>query len=120
MKKLCLLVIHYKTSLKYFLNFLIKNINECSKSKTTSKARERFVIQKKVLLNLKKFNFFIVKVFKALYTYNAKRPEEISFSEGDLIYVSDMVSDKNWWRARCNNLDGYVPSNYSNFFLINF
>ncbi|CAF1046778.1 unnamed protein product [Brachionus calyciflorus] len=53
-----------------------------------------------------------VKVFKALYNYNAQRPEELSFREGDLIYVSDMITDKNWWKARVNNRDGFVPSNY--------
>ena len=54
-----------------------------------------------------------VKVFRALYDYNAQSAQELSFQEGDLIDVSDMISDKNWWKARCNNKTGLVPFNYS-------
>jgi hypothetical protein len=54
-----------------------------------------------------------VKIFRALYDYTAQSAGELSFQEGDLIYVSDMISDKNWWKAKCNEKTGLVPYNYS-------
>lgn len=53
-----------------------------------------------------------VKVFRALYDYNAQQQDELSFEEGDLLYVFDMTSDPNWWKARCNRRSGLIPSNY--------
>lgn len=52
-------------------------------------------------------------MYKALYDYTAQRPDELSFKEGDLIYIIDMLSDKNWWRAKSGDLTGLVPFNYS-------
>ncbi|XP_029824420.2 osteoclast-stimulating factor 1 [Ixodes scapularis] len=53
-----------------------------------------------------------VKVFRALYKYTAQQPDELSFEEGDLLYVFDMTSDPNWWKARCDRKSGLIPSNY--------
>ncbi|XP_054933447.1 osteoclast-stimulating factor 1-like isoform X2 [Dermacentor andersoni] len=53
-----------------------------------------------------------VKVFRALYKYHAQQPDELSFEEGDLLYVFDMMSDPNWWKARCDRRSGLIPSNY--------
>ncbi|KAH7964931.1 hypothetical protein HPB49_002576 [Dermacentor silvarum] len=53
-----------------------------------------------------------VKVFRALYKYQAQQPDELSFEEGDLLYVFDMTSDPNWWKARCDRRSGLIPSNY--------
>lgn len=53
-----------------------------------------------------------VKVFRALYKYTAQQPDELSFEEGDLLYVFDMTSDPNWWKARCERKSGLIPSNY--------
>lgn len=53
-----------------------------------------------------------VKVFRALYKYNAQQPDELSFEEGDLLYVFDMTSDPDWWKARCDRKSGLIPSNY--------
>ncbi|GFG37512.1 hypothetical protein Cfor_12389, partial [Coptotermes formosanus] len=39
-------------------------------------------------------------------------PDELSFQEGDLLYVFDEVTDPNWWKARCGNQIGLIPSNY--------
>ena len=54
-----------------------------------------------------------MKVHKALYDYNAQRSDELSFKEGDIIYVLDMISDRNWWKAKIGNEVGLIPSNYS-------
>jgi hypothetical protein len=40
------------------------------------------------------------------------QPDELSFQEGDLLYVIDEVTDPNWWKARCGNQIGLIPSNY--------
>ncbi|GLH01279.1 Tonsoku-like protein [Gryllus bimaculatus] len=53
-----------------------------------------------------------VKVMRALYKYVAQYPDELSFQEGDILYVIDQVSDPNWWKARCGNQTGLIPSNY--------
>jgi len=38
--------------------------------------------------------------------------DELSFQEGDLLYVFDEVTDPNWWKARSGNRIGLIPSNY--------
>jgi hypothetical protein len=54
-----------------------------------------------------------VRVYRALYDYTAQTSDELSFDEGDLIYILDMISDKNWWKAKCKDKIGLVPFNYS-------
>ncbi|PNF36034.1 Osteoclast-stimulating factor 1 [Cryptotermes secundus] len=53
-----------------------------------------------------------VRVVRALYKYTAQYPDELSFQEGDLLYVFDEVTDPDWWKARCGNQTGLIPSNY--------
>jgi len=54
-----------------------------------------------------------IKVFKALYNYNSQQPDELSFQEGDILYVVDDSCDpQGWWRARCGTKSGLIPSNY--------
>ncbi|KAH3839155.1 hypothetical protein DPMN_112579 [Dreissena polymorpha] len=52
-----------------------------------------------------------VKVVRALYKYDAQQNDELSFEEGELLYIQDM-SNKDWWKARCGNKSGLIPSNY--------
>lgn len=52
-----------------------------------------------------------VKVFRALYAYNAQNSDELTFDEGDLLYVTDS-SNKDWYKARCGKKNGLIPSNY--------
>ncbi|MFH4980940.1 hypothetical protein AB6A40_007649 [Gnathostoma spinigerum] len=53
-----------------------------------------------------------VMVYRALKDYVAKTEEEISFNEGDLLYVSECDSNESWWNAKCGSQKGKVPSNY--------
>lgn len=53
-----------------------------------------------------------VKVVRALYMYTAQQPDELSFEEGDLLYILDQISESGWWRASCGNRTGLIPSNY--------
>ncbi|XP_068033013.1 osteoclast-stimulating factor 1 isoform X2 [Anomalospiza imberbis] len=52
-----------------------------------------------------------VKVFRALYMFEPRTPDELYFEEGDIIYISDM-SDTNWWKGTCKGRTGLIPSNY--------
>uniref|UniRef100_A0A914XBF7 Osteoclast-stimulating factor 1 n=1 Tax=Plectus sambesii TaxID=2011161 RepID=A0A914XBF7_9BILA len=38
--------------------------------------------------------------------------DELSFSEGDILYVLDSSSTSGWWRARCGKHSGIIPYNY--------
>ncbi|KAL3999011.1 Osteoclast-stimulating factor 1 [Acanthocheilonema viteae] len=53
-----------------------------------------------------------VTVYRALYDYTAQNDKELSFNEGDLLYVSDSSNDAKWWPARCKNQRGLIPANY--------
>lgn len=53
------------------------------------------------------------KVFVALYDYDARTDEDLSFKKGEhLIILNDTQGD--WWfaRSKATKLDGYIPSNY--------
>ncbi|XP_014672930.1 PREDICTED: osteoclast-stimulating factor 1-like [Priapulus caudatus] len=52
-----------------------------------------------------------VKVMKALFKYVAQQPDELSFEEGDLLYVVDQ-KETGWWTAKCGGRTGLVPENY--------
>ncbi|XP_041082756.1 osteoclast-stimulating factor 1-like isoform X2 [Polyodon spathula] len=52
-----------------------------------------------------------VKVFRALYTFEPRTPDELYFDEGDILYISD-TSDSNWWKGTCKGRTGLIPSNY--------
>ncbi|XP_071439904.1 osteoclast-stimulating factor 1-like [Hetaerina americana] len=53
-----------------------------------------------------------VKVVRALYSYTAQQSDELTFQEGDVMYVFDQSTDASWWKARCGNQTGMIPSNY--------
>jgi hypothetical protein len=37
--------------------------------------------------------------------------DELSFEEGDLLYITEK-NEGGWWKAKCGNKVGLVPSNY--------
>lgn len=53
-----------------------------------------------------------VKVVRSLYPYTAQQNDELSFDEGDTLYILDMQSSKDWWKAKCGDKVGLIPSNY--------
>ena len=53
----------------------------------------------------------VVKVYKAMWTYTAQQADELSFEEGDRLYISDQ-SESGWWKATVKGKTGLVPSNY--------
>ena len=53
------------------------------------------------------------KVFVALYDYDARTDEDLSFKKGEhLEILNDTQGD--WWfaRSKATKLEGYIPSNY--------
>ncbi|KAJ3165914.1 Osteoclast-stimulating factor 1 [Geranomyces variabilis] len=52
-----------------------------------------------------------VQVVRALYDYTAQRSDELTFSEGDVLYVLNK-DDDNWWKCKCNDKEGFVPKIY--------
>lgn len=53
----------------------------------------------------------VVKVYKAMWAYTAQQSDELSFEEGDRLYISDQ-SESGWWKATVKGKSGLVPSNY--------
>lgn len=54
-----------------------------------------------------------VKIFVALYDYDARTDEDLSFKKGEhLEILNDTQGD--WWfaRSKSTRLEGYIPSNY--------
>ena len=47
---------------------------------------------------------------RAVFNYKAEEEDELSFSEGDILYVLDS-SDPDWWKARCRGVEGLIPTN---------
>jgi len=53
-----------------------------------------------------------VQVVKAVYPYTAQRGDELSFEEGDLLYIIEKNDSSGWWKARVGDVTGLIPSNY--------
>jgi len=49
-----------------------------------------------------------------MFKYTATQPDELSFEEGDTLYITDSSDPNGWWKAKCNNRSGLIPSNYGN------
>ncbi|KAI5097079.1 hypothetical protein C0J45_12388, partial [Silurus meridionalis] len=47
----------------------------------------------------------------ALYSYEPGKPGELSFQEGDVIYLTKM-NDNGWCEGILNGMEGYFPRNY--------
>ncbi|XP_035470884.1 GRB2 related adaptor protein a isoform X2 [Scophthalmus maximus] len=50
----------------------------------------------------------------ALYTFRATEGDELSFNKGDLLKITNMEDDPNWYTAELHNRKGFVPKNYIN------
>ena len=54
-----------------------------------------------------------VKLFVALYDYDARTDEDLSFKKGEILEIlNDTQGD--WWyaRSKTTKAEGYIPSNY--------
>ncbi|XP_057311971.1 growth factor receptor-bound protein 2-like [Hydractinia symbiolongicarpus] len=51
------------------------------------------------------------EVGRALFDFVAQEENELSFSRGDLIKVSDNT-DQHWWNGKVNDREGMFPANY--------
>jgi hypothetical protein len=53
-----------------------------------------------------------IQVVKAMYSYQAQNPDELSFEEGDILYVLNK-DDPNWIKCQLKgDKEGLVPANY--------
>ena len=52
-----------------------------------------------------------VQVVRATFSYEAQQPDELSFQEGDVLYVLSK-DDVSWWKCRSGDKEGLVPANY--------
>ncbi|KAJ8254299.1 hypothetical protein COCON_G00209110 [Conger conger] len=50
----------------------------------------------------------------ALYTFRATESDELSFQKGDVLKITNMEDDPNWYTAELTGRRGYVPKNYIN------
>jgi len=48
---------------------------------------------------------------RALYDYEATNDTELSFTEGDILTITER-DDSGWWFAELNGQTGFVPNNY--------
>lgn len=50
----------------------------------------------------------------ALYDYDARTQEDLSFKKGEILEVNKEDLGNDWWRARSREtgVEGFIPSNY--------
>eukprot|EP01118_Nematostelium_gracile_P011217 TRINITY_DN3950_c0_g1_i1.p1 TRINITY_DN3950_c0_g1~~TRINITY_DN3950_c0_g1_i1.p1 ORF type:complete len:460 (-),score=158.47 TRINITY_DN3950_c0_g1_i1:52-1431(-) len=48
----------------------------------------------------------------ALYDYDAENPGDLSFKEGDVIYILDQSDPSGWWEGELKGVRGFFPSNF--------
>ncbi|KAI6646644.1 Osteoclast-stimulating factor [Oopsacas minuta] len=54
-----------------------------------------------------------IRVVQALFPYKAQHVDELSFSEGDLLYIIEGINlEAGWLKAKCKGKIGLIPGNY--------
>ena len=54
-----------------------------------------------------------IRVVQALYPYNAQHVDELTFGEGDLLYIIEAANlEAGWLKAKCKGKIGLIPGNY--------
>ncbi|MGH0138367.1 UNVERIFIED_CONTAM: hypothetical protein FKN15_032908 [Acipenser sinensis] len=48
----------------------------------------------------------------ALYVFQASENDELSFKKGDILKITNMEDDQNWFTAELGGLKGFIPKNY--------
>eukprot|EP00128_Syssomonas_multiformis_P016083 Colp12_sorted_trinity150504_noHs@13398 len=59
----------------------------------------------------------ITGLARALYTYQAQQSSELSYVEGDIVFVINCESDDGWYECEHNGVFGLVAANYVEVFL---
>jgi hypothetical protein len=57
-----------------------------------------------------------VEVVRAMFPYTAQRPDELTFAEGDVLYVISK-ENQDWFLCKVGETEGLVPSNYGIIYL---
>ncbi|CAL8311105.1 unnamed protein product [Arctogadus glacialis] len=50
----------------------------------------------------------------AQFTFRATENDELSFTKGDVLKITNMEDDPNWYTAELDSRKGFVPKNYIN------
>lgn len=60
-----------------------------------------------------KLNFLLQRAFRAIYDYEAQDSDEVSFSEGDIIFEVESI-DAGWMTGKVerSGKTGMLPANY--------
>ena len=54
-----------------------------------------------------------IRVVQALYPYHSQHADELSFAEGDLLYIIESgKTESGWLKAKCKGKIGLIPGNY--------
>ena len=54
-----------------------------------------------------------IRVVQALFPYTAQHTDELSFGEGDLLYIIEGGNQESGWlKAKCKGRIGLIPGNY--------
>lgn len=59
----------------------------------------------------KKKNYLQIPAI-AIYSYNARREDQLTFAKGDHLEILLQPSGKKWWFAKMNKKKGWIPHNY--------
>ena len=56
----------------------------------------------------------VKSLYIALYDYDARTQEDLSFKKGEILEVNNEDLANDWWRARSRETggEGFIPSNY--------
>lgn len=56
----------------------------------------------------------VKSLYIALYDYDARTQEDLSFRKGEILEVNNEDLANDWWRARSRDTggEGFIPSNY--------
>jgi len=54
---------------------------------------------------------FLVEKAKAVYTYTGNNPDELPFTEGDILSIID-TSEEEWWKTEQGGVVFIVPAAY--------
>ena len=94
------------------------NNNNSKKPNVSTKRKEPLPVPTKrdKSLSLIKENTHSVEdntlLFYALYNCEGQQKGDLSFEQGDIIYIVEKQIGSQWWKGSLRNQIGYVPSNY--------
>lgn len=102
---------------KYDIKIKSLSSTELSSPKSKDNARQKEQIEPPKITNRStkkpKLQLSDYPKYKALYDYIANESDELTFNEGDFIYIIQEGDSNSWWKGMLSNgKTGLIPSNY--------